>query len=174
MTPQIRPASALPSSVSAKLERNPCTRQARSARPVGQKRTRHACASPQLASVTLRKSFQRQAHAKLSAHIAQTLHASATKAAGLAKVSMPPEIILASALLSWVSARMARSQSTHQGKSAHHAGTQRTRHVIASRRLAFASLLHSSPPQVLVPQFVLGAPNQTANVLLLRAGLERT
>merc|ERR1711937_846783 len=72
---------------------------------------------------------------KTSTASAQMVHA------GLAKASTRPEITPATALPSWISARMARSQFTHQARTAQIAGRKRTRHACASPHLASAMRL---------------------------------
>merc|ERR1711957_1084443 len=148
MTHMIKHANALLTWVFARLARSQCSLQGKSALIVGQRKTRLATALRPSASASPQPRFQRQVRAKRFALHAQNQRASVTRGAGQAKVSMRHVITLANALPSWVSAKLARNQSTRLDRSAHHAGQQRTRLATALQQLVSASPQRSCPQQV--------------------------
>jgi len=126
-------------------DRSLSTHQARSAHHAGQRRTRHVTASLRSGSASHLRSCQPRAHAPPSVQDAPLLIASAQLVlAGLARALPRLVTTLANASPSWVSARMARSQSTHLERSAQHAGQQRTLPACALLLSAFAMQTSSS------------------------------
>jgi len=133
-------ASALPSLAFARREKSQSTRLARSARLAGQRRTKRATVSQQLASVNLQRNYPRPARAPRFVLDAPNPLANAQqKHAGLVKGSTQHETTLAIVSLSWASATKEKSPCTRLGKSARLAGPRRTRHACASQHLAFAT-----------------------------------
>jgi len=134
--------SALQSWTSVQMVKILSTRQARNAQVAGRQRTMLATASQRSVSVNHQQSYPLRALVPTFAQDVKTSTASAQMVhAGLAKASTRPEITPASALPSWISARMARSQCTHQARTARIAGRKRTRHACASPHLASAMRL---------------------------------
>merc|ERR1712232_43778 len=133
-------ASALPSLASAKREKSLSIRLARSARLAGQRRTKRATVSQQLASASLQRNYLRPARALRCVLDAPSPLANAQqKHAGLAKASTQRETTRAIVSLSWASVTKEKSPYTRLGKSARLAGRRRTRHACASQHSAFAT-----------------------------------
>jgi len=134
------PASALLNWASATRAKSLSTPRAKSAQIAGQRKTLHAIALLPLGFANHLQCSQKPVRALLFVQAAPTHLASAQQApAGQAPTCRTPQITPASALLSWASARPAKSQSIQRAKNAQVVGRQRTRHAIALLRLDFVT-----------------------------------